>query len=171
MYARKRRRRAGQGGQARDVLSRCWPSATTATAAVAELAAAVGRALGLDAEELDVLVRAAELHDVGKVAVPDEILDKPGPLDAAEWAILRQHPVAGERILGVRGACARWRGSSAPRTSAGTARGYPDGLAGEAIPLGGAHRRRLRGEPPRNAAAAPATRARSAASSSSRHQP
>ncbi len=81
-------------------------------------------------------IRAAELHDVGKVAVPDGILHKPGPLDDAEWAIMRQHTVAGERILGatesmrpvariVRASHERWDGA-----------GYPDGLAGEAIPLG-----------------------------------
>ena len=46
------------------------------------------------------LIRAAELHDVGKVAVPDSILRKPGPLDASEWEIMRQHTIAGERILG-----------------------------------------------------------------------
>ena len=81
------------------------------------------------------LIRAAELHDVGKVAVPDLILNKPGPLDDAEWAIMRQHTVAGERILGtsesmrpvarvVRASHERWDG-----------RGYPDGIAGDAIPL------------------------------------
>ena len=55
-------------------------------------AAAAGhrpRASGLDAEELDVLVRAAELHDVGKIAIPDAILHKPGPLDAEEWELMR----------------------------------------------------------------------------------
>src|SRR3954451_10733633 len=100
------------------------------------VAADVGRAMGLSAEELDVLIRAAELHDVGTIAVPDEILHKAGPLDPREWAIMRQHTVAGERILGaaesmrpvarlVRAAHERWDG-----------RGYPDGLKGEQIPLG-----------------------------------
>jgi diguanylate cyclase (GGDEF)-like protein len=136
MYARKRRRRAGQGGPARDVLLQVLAERNTRNDAVAALAGEVGRRLGLDAEELDVLMRAAELHDVGKVSVPDEILAKDGPLDAAELAVLRQHPVAGERILSVadsmrpvarlvRAAHERWDGS-----------GYPDGLAGEAIPLG-----------------------------------
>jgi two-component system cell cycle response regulator len=140
MYARKRRRRAGHRGQARDVLVQVMaerqPGLDDHNSGVARLAAAAGRLLALDAEELDVLVRAAELHDVGKVAVPDEILHKPGPLDAGEWAIMRQHMVAGERILGVaesmrpvarivRTSHERWDG-----------RGYPDGLAGEAIPLG-----------------------------------
>jgi two-component system cell cycle response regulator len=139
MYARKRRRRGGARGQARDLLVRVMaerePELDDHSTGVAGLAMAVGRRLGLDAEALDVLVRAAELHDVGKVAVPDTILHKPGPLDDVEWEIMRQHTVVGERILSaadsmrpvsrvVRASHERWDG-----------RGYPDGLAGEAIPL------------------------------------
>jgi two-component system, cell cycle response regulator len=92
--------------------------------------------LGLDPEALDELVRAAELHDVGKIAIPDEILDKSGPLSDDDWGFLRRHTVAGERILGaaaplgpvaqlVRSSHERWDGS-----------GYPDGLQGAEIPLG-----------------------------------
>ena len=92
--------------------------------------------LSLLSEELDEVVRAAELHDVGKMAIPDEILHKPGPLTDAEWSFVRQHTIIGERILGaapallavaklVRASHEHWDGS-----------GYPDGLAGEAIPLG-----------------------------------
>jgi two-component system cell cycle response regulator len=103
---------------------------------VARLAGQVGDRLGMTREELDVLVRAAELHDIGKMAVPDAILQKPGPLDSDEWAFMRRHTVVGERILGaaealrpvaaiVRSSHERWDGA-----------GYPDGLAGEAIPLG-----------------------------------
>ncbi len=136
MYARKRRKRTGSRGQARDLLVKVMAERNGSHEAVAELAAAVGRALGLDAEELDVLIRAAELHDVGTLAVPDEILHKDGPLDPEEWAVMRQHTVAGERILGaaesmrpvarlVRAAHERWDG-----------RGYPDQLRGEEIPLG-----------------------------------
>ena len=136
MYARKRRRRTSNRGEARDLLVTVMAERDGERDGVAELALAVGRALGLDAEELDVLVRAAELHDVGTVAVPDGILYKRGPLDGAEWEIMRQHTVAGERILGaaesmrpvarlVRAAHERWDGL-----------GYPDGLRGEEIPLG-----------------------------------
>ena len=103
---------------------------------VGQLTAGIGRKLGLDSEALDELLRAAELHDVGKLAVPDRILEKPGPLDGEEWAFMRQHPVIGERILNaaqalqpvarlVRGSHERWDGH-----------GYPDRLAGEQIPLG-----------------------------------
>ena len=136
MYARKRRKRTGSRGQARDLLVKVMAERNGSHEAVAELATAVGRALGLDAEELDVLIRAAELHDVGTLAVPDEILHKDGPLDPEEWEVMRQHTVAGERILGaaesmrpvarlVRAAHERWDG-----------RGYPDQLRGEEIPLG-----------------------------------
>ena len=103
---------------------------------VAELALAVGRVLGLDSEELFSVARAAELHDVGKVAVPDAILSKPGPLDEVEWSVMRQHTIVGDRILSaapalepvaklVRGSHERFDG-----------KGYPDRLAGDEIPLG-----------------------------------
>jgi diguanylate cyclase (GGDEF)-like protein/putative nucleotidyltransferase with HDIG domain len=139
MYARKRRRRGTSRSQARDllvsVMAEREPGLYAHNSEVAALAEATGRRMGLDAESFDVLIRAAELHDVGKVAVPDVILNKPGPLDDGEWAIMRQHTVAGERILGasesmrpvarvVRASHERWDG-----------RGYPDGLAGEDIPL------------------------------------
>ena len=55
--------------------------------------------LGLRRDELEELERAAQLHDLGKLAVPDEILHKPGPLDEREWAFVRQHTIVGERIL------------------------------------------------------------------------
>ncbi|WP_354700853.1 hypothetical protein DSM112329_01145 [Paraconexibacter sp. AEG42_29] len=103
--------------------------------AVAALADEVGRVLGLDAEQRDVLVRAAELHDIGKLAIPDQILDSPDDLTDDEWLFMREHPVIGERILAcappLRGVAAvvrstheRWDGS-----------GYPDRLAGLEIPL------------------------------------
>ena len=102
---------------------------------VAELAVAVGRKMSLMPEELDEMSRAAELHDVGKMAIPDEILNKPGPLDRVELGFIRQHTIVGERILAaapslspvariVRASHERWDGT-----------GYPDGLKGEEIPL------------------------------------
>ncbi len=99
------------------------------------LALEVGTMLGLRRDELDELERAAQLHDLGKIAVPDEILHKPGPLDEREWEFVRQHTIVGERIL---------RASPALRSVAGIVRsshenwdgsGYPDGLAGEEAPL------------------------------------
>jgi diguanylate cyclase (GGDEF)-like protein len=102
---------------------------------VSALATDVGRMLGLRRDELDGLERAAQLHDLGKLAVPDEILRKPEPLDEREWAFVRQHTIVGERIL---------RAHPALRSIAGIVRsshenwdgsGYPDRLAGEEIPL------------------------------------
>jgi diguanylate cyclase (GGDEF)-like protein len=99
------------------------------------LAVDVGTALGLRRDELEDLERAAQLHDLGKLAVPDEILHKPEPLDEREWGFVRQHTIVGERIL---------RASPALRSVAGVVRsshenwdgsGYPDGLAGDDIPL------------------------------------
>jgi HD-GYP domain-containing protein (c-di-GMP phosphodiesterase class II) len=90
----------------------------------------------LGAEQLDEIARAAELHDIGKLAIPDEILHKPSPLDADEWELMRQHTLIGERILAA---------APAMRPVAAIVRashehfgggGYPDGLAGEQIPLG-----------------------------------
>jgi diguanylate cyclase (GGDEF)-like protein len=139
MYALKHGRRATKG-EAREVLLAVLgerePDLERHMRDVAQLARAVGTHMGLDAEDLDVVVRAAELHDIGKVAVPDAVLHKPGPLDDAEWSFIRQHTIIGERIVGaaealrpvgrvVRASHERWDGA-----------GYPDGLAGEAIPLG-----------------------------------
>jgi two-component system, cell cycle response regulator len=139
MYALKHGRRATQG-EAREVLLAVLgerePDLQRHMHDVAGLARLVGTRLGLDAEDLDVVVRAAELHDIGKVAIPDAILHKPGSLDETDWSFIRQHTIIGERIVGaaealrpvgrvVRASHERWDGG-----------GYPDGLAGEDIPLG-----------------------------------
>jgi two-component system cell cycle response regulator len=140
MYAQKGGRRSSPGRQSRDVLLRALlerePQLHAHLRDVADLALTVGRVYGMAPEELDELARAAELHDVGKVAIPDAILSKRGPLDEAEWSFMRRHTVIGERILGaapalrpvarlVRSSHEHWDGS-----------GYPDGLLGEEIPLG-----------------------------------
>ena len=67
---------------------------------VVEDAVAVGESLGLTGAELEELALAARLHDVGKLAIPDAVLQKPGPLDVDEWAFVKEHVVIGERILG-----------------------------------------------------------------------
>lgn len=103
---------------------------------VGDLAVAVGRNLGLDTYALRTVELGALLHDIGKIRIPEAILNKPGPLDDEEWDVMRSHPEAGERILApiasladvlpiVRSSHERWDG-----------RGYPDGLAGEEIPVG-----------------------------------
>jgi diguanylate cyclase (GGDEF)-like protein len=96
----------------------------------------VGERLGMEEPALRDLRYGAALHDIGTIAVPQAILDKPGPLDPHERAVMERHPLVGEQILApvefltgvaalVRHAHERWDGA-----------GYPDGLAGEAIPLG-----------------------------------
>jgi two-component system, cell cycle response regulator len=103
---------------------------------VAGLAARVARRLGLDADEVERVATAAELHDIGKIAIPRSILRKPGALEDDEWAFLRRHTLIGERIAAGAPALAGIAGiirSSHERWDGG---GYPDGLAGEAIPLG-----------------------------------
>ena len=103
---------------------------------VAHLARAVADELGIGGEDLDEVVRAAELHDVGKVAVPDAILHKPGPLTDSEWGAMRQHTIVGDRIISAAPALqgvARLVRSSHERYDG---MGYPDRLMGEEIPLG-----------------------------------
>jgi hypothetical protein len=105
------------------------------SAQVGALATRVGSRLGMDPGEVTLLDCAARLHDVGKLAVPDAILQKPGPLDEDEWKVMRKHPDMGAEMVArvpgleelaelVRAHHERWDGS-----------GYPQGLAGERIPL------------------------------------
>jgi diguanylate cyclase (GGDEF)-like protein/putative nucleotidyltransferase with HDIG domain len=104
--------------------------------AVIEMSGAVARNMGLHMPEVERVKSAALLHDIGKVAIPDEILHKPGPLTDDEWRLMREHPVIGERILRVLpglGTVARIVRHEHERWDGG---GYPDGLAGSAIPLG-----------------------------------
>ena len=118
-----------------EALSIREPDLQAQLADVGSLSVDIGTMLGLRRDELEELERAAQLHDLGKLAVPDEILHKPGPLDDREWAFVRQHTIVGERIL---------RASPALRSVATVVRsshenwdgtGYPDGVAGEKIPL------------------------------------
>jgi two-component system, cell cycle response regulator len=139
MYGQKDSRRPSAGGEVEAVLLRIVnqraPELGEHANAVKGLAAAVGRGMGLPPGELTALSRASELHDVGKIAIPDAILTKPGPLNDEEWEFMRQHTILGERIVAeapslapvarlIRASHERWDGD-----------GYPDGLAGEDIPL------------------------------------
>ena len=91
MYARKGDRRVSAGRQSRDVLLRSLserqPALHVHLRGTADLAMAVGRELEMHGEELDDVAHAAELHDVGKIAIPDAILEKAGSLDENEWAL------------------------------------------------------------------------------------
>jgi two-component system cell cycle response regulator len=138
LYAQKHAMKRGRGQPHEVVLEALceWdPSLRAHVHDVTAHSAAVGRRLGLDADELEELVIAAQLHDIGKIAIPDAVLEKPGPLDEDEWALIRQHTVIAQRILSaapslhgvgaiVRATHERWDG-----------KGYIDGLAGDAIPL------------------------------------
>ena len=103
---------------------------------VAALAEKLSKRLELSPVESQLVGLAAELHDVGKEAVPDEVLSKPGPLDEEEKAFVRQHTIIGQRILGVSPALnyIAQLVRSSHESIDGT--GYPDGLRGEQIPLG-----------------------------------
>lgn len=103
--------------------------------AVVEHSVAVARRMGLSDEEVDEVQQVALLHDIGKIGVGDAILNKAGPLNEAEWEVMRMHPAIGEEIVAstkglaplapaIRAEHERWDGE-----------GYPDGLSGEEIPV------------------------------------
>jgi HD-GYP domain-containing protein (c-di-GMP phosphodiesterase class II) len=98
-------------------------------------AGSVARKLGLSDSEVAEVEQVAMLHDIGKLAVPDTILSKPGPLDEQEWETMRSHSISGEELIcntpglshlapAIRAEHERWDGS-----------GYPDGLSKDRIPL------------------------------------
>jgi HD-GYP domain-containing protein (c-di-GMP phosphodiesterase class II) len=140
MYANENGRRATTIiSQTRDVLLRATAEHTADLPEhmleVGELARNVARRLGLDAETIELTLRAGELHDVGKIAIPESILNKPGPLSESEWAFIHGHTVIGERVLDAAPALqpvARLVRSTHERFDGG---GYPDGLSGQEIPL------------------------------------
>jgi diguanylate cyclase (GGDEF)-like protein len=140
MYANKPSRPTAARRQAREVLLRTMsakqPELNDHAGNVADLAVRVGHELGLEGEALDDVTQAAQLHDIGKVGVPDAILNKSGRLSESDWAFVRTHTILGERILHgapalrtvarfVRASHERWDGS-----------GYPDRLCATEIPLG-----------------------------------
>ena len=139
MYARKGRGRTSAAKQATDALVRALAERSadlgTHLSDVTERCAATAERLGLPDEQMTPLLQAATLHDVGKIAIPDAVLDKPGPLDEAEWEFMRTHTLIGERILAEAPAlseAARIVRCSHERFDG---RGYPDGLKGDEIPL------------------------------------
>ena len=140
MYARKGQRRSSVGQQTHDVLLGVLrerePELHEHLREVGRLAVLVGRRLGLTDQQLDDLRRAAELHDVGKTAIPDAILNKPGPLVEHEWVLMRRQTVVGERILAAAPSLARVGGIVRASHERWDGDGYPDGIAGDAIPRG-----------------------------------
>jgi two-component system cell cycle response regulator len=140
MYEDKERRRMGPRRQATRALMQALVERDAGlhdhVEGVQSLATAVALRLGLPPAEVERVRLGALLHDVGKIAIPDSILRKPGPLSEAEWILMRRHTLIGQRILErapalsdvallVRASHERLDGA-----------GYPDGLAGAAIPIG-----------------------------------
>jgi diguanylate cyclase (GGDEF)-like protein len=138
LYAEKRSRSSLRGRPQELLLQTLFerePDLHAHTTEVAELTIAIAIELGLDPVTVERAEQAAFMHDVGKIAVPDAVLQKAGPLDDGEWELIRQHTLIGERILAAAPALAsvapiirstheRWDG-----------KGYPDGLSGESIPV------------------------------------
>ena len=140
MYAQKHAGRMSAGRQSKDVLLTALtersPDLGGHLSSVAELAERTARRLALPAEEVERIRLAGELHDAGKVAIPEAILAKPGPLSEDEWAFVHRHPLIGERI--VRSAPSLSRVAELVRFTHERfdGQGYPDRLQADAIPLG-----------------------------------
>jgi diguanylate cyclase (GGDEF)-like protein len=140
MYAQKDDHRISAKRQARDlllaVLDQHAPELRPHCDWVGDLAQSVAEQLGIEQDAIDDIGLAADLHDIGKIVIPRSILHKPGPLDSSEWDMIRQHTATGAAILNaapVLSSVAALVRSTHERIDGG---GYPDGLAGEAIPLG-----------------------------------
>jgi two-component system cell cycle response regulator len=140
MYSHKRSGRSPMERQTHDllftVLAEISPEVDDHAGDVADLAVAVARHLGMSSEAIARVRDAARLHDIGKLGIPDAILNKPGPLSEAEWAFMRRHTLIGERIVAAAPTLRPVAGlvrASHERYDGG---GYPDGLAREEIPLG-----------------------------------
>jgi HD-GYP domain-containing protein (c-di-GMP phosphodiesterase class II) len=139
MYANKASR-SSTGRQITDVLLQVLNeqdhSMNTHGDHVAELSCDLARMLDQTDQEVRRIRLAATLHDVGKTAIPESVLNKPGPLDERDWEFMHRHTLIGERIVLAAPALA----STAPLIRSSHERldgkGYPDGLAGSEIPLG-----------------------------------
>jgi two-component system, cell cycle response regulator len=140
MYAQKQGGRASAQAQSKDVLLQALversPSLGPHLSDVADMAEATARVLGLSGTELEQIRVAGELHDIGKVAIPDAILDKPGPLEADEWEYVKRHSAVGERIVAAAPALAEVAKLVRCIHERFDGTGYPDRVAGDAIPLG-----------------------------------
>jgi putative two-component system response regulator len=99
----------------------------------------LGLAAGMSEHDADDLLHAAPMHDVGKIGIPDRILQKPGPLDPDEWKIMQSHATIGAEIIGEHpgGMLALARNIALTHHEKWDGSGYPKGLAGEEIPLEG----------------------------------
>jgi putative nucleotidyltransferase with HDIG domain len=103
---------------------------------VARLAAATAKLVGLGPEQVTKVRRAGSFHDVGKVEIPHEIINKPGPLSAEEFEVVKRHPEAGARMLSASSGDAELAAMVRHHHERYDGHGYPAGLAGEGIPIG-----------------------------------
>jgi HD-GYP domain-containing protein (c-di-GMP phosphodiesterase class II) len=120
----------------RNLLGERYPDLGTHVNRVGWLSDRIAPDVGLADDERQALTRAAFLHDIGKLSLPESMLRKAGPLTEEEWRLMRLHTVVGERILlaaGLQGRVLEFVRSSHERFDGS---GYPDGLAGQEIPLG-----------------------------------
>ena len=140
MYAQKMGGRASAGRQVSDALLRALeerhPDLGEHLDGVAQLSEAVAIQLGMDEHDTQCVRQAAELHDVGKVAIPDAILLKPGPLTPDERAFIERHTVIGERIVCAAPALMSVGGLVRSSHERADGTGYPDQMPGDDIPLG-----------------------------------
>jgi diguanylate cyclase (GGDEF)-like protein len=140
MYARKQGGRQSAERQATNVLLSALAERSPGLAAhldgVSELAVQLARRTGLGQDEVEEIRLGAKLHDVGKMGVPDDILNKQGPLTADEWTYIGRHTLIGERILFAAPALAAVAKLVRSSHEWWDGQGYPDGLAGTDIPLG-----------------------------------
>jgi diguanylate cyclase (GGDEF)-like protein len=139
MYASKASRRTSASRQSMDVLMRVLSERSAELGehihGVAELAGLVARELAFPEEAIGDIERAGALHDIGKIAIPDAILEKKGPLEEDEWVFIRRHTLIGERILSAAPALAHVAKIVRSSHEWFDGSGYPDGLSGEDIPL------------------------------------
>jgi diguanylate cyclase (GGDEF)-like protein len=140
MYSLKHSARPSSGVQSRDVLLRALaelrPQLGEHINAVTVMAEDVARRLGMAPHMVEQVAHAAQLHDVGKIAMPDAILNKPGPLSDEEWSFMHRHTIIGERIVNAAPALAQAATLIRSSHERCDGAGYPDRLAGDEIPLG-----------------------------------
>jgi PAS domain S-box-containing protein/diguanylate cyclase (GGDEF)-like protein len=140
LYRDKRANKVSDSLQVRDALVQLIAEQSAQLEAksfnVAELAAATATTLGLSDEDVACTRIAAQLHDIGKTAVPEAILSKPGPLDSEEWDFMRRHTLIGERIVAAAPALARIAPIVRATHERPDGNGYPDGLMTDSIPIG-----------------------------------
>jgi diguanylate cyclase (GGDEF)-like protein len=140
MYSEKNSSRASAGQQTRNlalkVLSVQQPDLEQHSEHVAALVDGVATRLGMSESQVAELVRAAELHDIGKIAIPYAVLHKEGPLDDDEWEMMRRHSTIGANILSAAPALAGVAEIVRHHHERFDGAGYPQGLSGTDIPLG-----------------------------------